>query len=108
MQKLVYYQMRISAILLLLIVSSAIIYSYIRIPSILAISLSDFYKEYWYLLTKLFAIAAIFLLFAYSVEREWMATSWPQRVIAFSLIALFIKEFVELIDVVGLLLAFVS
>src|SRR5438309_1818910 len=105
MQKLVYYQMRILAILLLLIISGIIVCSYIFVPSNLAVSLSDFYKQYWYLLTKLFAIAAIFLLFAYSVEREWLATSWPQRLLAFCLVALFIKEFVQLIDIADLLLA---
>ncbi len=71
-------------------------------------TISEFYKEYWYLLTKLFALAAIFILFAYSVERDWLATSWLQRLIAFVLIALFIKEFIKLINIADLLLAFIN
>jgi len=98
--------MRILSVLLLLIVSGAIIFSYLFIPSHVSLSVAEFYRHYWYLLTKLFGISAIFLLFAYSVERDWMATNWLQRVIAFCLIAIFVKEFVQLVDSVGLLLAF--
>jgi hypothetical protein len=108
MQRLVYYKLRILALTLLILISSVIVYSYLFLPANVAITISDFYKAYWYLLTKLFIVTAVFLLFAYSVERDWLAISWQQWLVAAGLLMFFTLEFIRLINTAGLLLALVN
>jgi len=102
MQWFVTHQMRLLAILFIAVVSITIILSYTLIPTTTAVSLADFYRQYWQVLTRLFVIAAVFMILAYSVEQSWLRITWTQRAAALVLIAGFVAESIQLIQIAEL------
>lgn len=107
MPKLVFYYMRPVAVLLLFMLSIAILSSYIFIPKSLVFALPDFYHHYWRLLSVLLLICILFLGLAFYAERKTVARGLF-HLIALALIAGFIWETLKLIDVGGILFAFID
>lgn len=108
MQKLVLNYMRPMAVLLLILVSTAIILSYYFIPQVLAITLIDFYHRYWRVLTVLFVISCLFLIYAFYIDHAtWLRRNWMQHVIAVALLVWLIRELWVLINVSDILFAYV-
>lgn len=106
MPKLVVNYMRPTAVTLFALVTVAIVISFFSIPKVYSITLSDFYCHYWHLLTELFVIATLFLVFAFYVERRWLAVHWIQHSIAILFMSLFIREGFILLRVADTFLAF--
>lgn len=108
MPKLVVNYMRPTAVTLFTLVTVAIVISFFCIPKIYSITLSDFYHQYWHLLTELFVVATLFLMFAFYVERKWPAVHWVQHSTAILFVAIFVRESFVLLRITDTFLAFVS
>lgn len=98
--------MRPVAVLLLVLVSIAIVCSFFFVPKIFAISLPYFYHQFWHRLTLLFAIATVFLGFAFYTERSAFSRYWIWHIIAVLLIGWFADELILFIRAGSIFFAF--
>lgn len=107
MHRLALNYMRPVAMLLLFLLSVGILSSFIFIPKNLVYALPDYYHHYWQLLSILLMITVVFLGMAFYAERKSNA-NWLHHTIALTLIVWFIKETYTLINIGGILFAFIN
>lgn len=108
MPKLVINYMRLVAGFFFLSISLVIMGSYFLIPEVFSITLADFYQQYWKLLTILFVIATIFLVYAFWVERKTMIVSWFHHLLAVIMIGGLFSGAATLMGIADTFLAFLG
>jgi len=100
--------MRLVAVALFILATVTIAASYFLIPKVYAIILTDFYRQYWHLLTLLFLITLLFLSLAFYLEHgAFSAARWMQHGVALILIGLFIRVTFMLVHVAERFFAFI-
>ena len=108
MPKLIVNYMRPMAVVLFILATVVITVSYFFIPKVYAIVLTEFYRQYWHLLTFLFLIAVLFLGLAFYLEHGLSsATRWIQHCAALILIGLFVRVVFMLTHIVERFFAFI-
>jgi hypothetical protein len=97
MPRLVINYMRPLAILVLLIISTLILFSFFLIPKIFITTLPDFYHHYWNLLSWLFLISILLLSSAFVIERADFSHHFLGHILVMSLVLWFVFDMLDLI-----------
>lgn len=94
MQRPRYYYMRLSAVCMLIVISAAIISSYLNIPHHSLYQYAA--NQYWFALGELFLIALAYLLYAFGLERTDYPISLSYHCLAMAIILLVCVKFAGL------------
>lgn len=108
MPRLVFNYMRPLAVLVLLLISILIAFSFFLIPKIFFATLPDFYYRYWHLLSWLFLISTLLLICAFVLERSTLPHSFVGHILMIALLLWFIFDALQLLKVGNIFFAFMN